>query len=155
MIQRIQTIYLAVAAVLLVIPTVFNLNWASLESEAGAFVLSSVSINRTGATTEVVESAFPIAAAIALALLATVYAIMQYKNRKFQMKLAQAASALNMAIVVVVFLYADKMSGLADGSSVSYSPTLAILLVNVVLCFLAYRGIKKDDELVRSADRLR
>lgn len=155
MIQRIQTVYLALAAVLLVIPTIFNLNWASMESEAGAFVLTSVSINRTGATTELVESAFPIAAAIALALLATVYAIMQYKNRKFQMKLAQAASALNLAVVVVVFYYADRMSGLAEGGSVSYSPTLAILLANVVLCFLAYRGIKKDDELVRSADRLR
>lgn len=155
MIQRIQTVFLAIAALLLMVPTVLNLNWATLQSEGGNFVLTSVSINRVGETVELVESAFPIAAAIALALLATVYAIMQYKNRRFQMKLTQAASALNLAIGAVVFFYADKMSTLAGEGSVSYSPTLAILLVNVVLCFLAYRGIKKDDELVRSADRLR
>ncbi|MCF8459253.1 MAG: DUF4293 domain-containing protein [Flavobacteriales bacterium] len=39
--------------------------------------------------------------------------------------------------------------------SVAYSPSLVILLVNVVLYFLAVRRIKKDDALVRSADRLR
>lgn len=155
MIQRIQTVFLALAALLLMVPTVLNLNWATLQSEGGNFVLTSVSINRVGETVELVESAFPIAAAMALALLANIYAIMQYKNRRFQMKLTQAASALNLAIGVVVFFYADKMSTLAGEGSVSYSPTLAILLVNVVLCFLAYRGIKKDDELVRSADRLR
>lgn len=155
MIQRIQTVYLALAAILLVVPTVFNLNWASVDSEEGSFALSSVSINRTGVVTEVESGAFLIAAAIGLALLITVYAILQFKNRKFQMKLVQGAMALQVVVPALVFFYASKMADMAESDAVSYSPLLATFVVNIILCILAYRGIKKDEALVRSADRLR
>ncbi len=85
----------------------------------------------------------------------SVYGIMQYRNRKFQMKLVQAAILVQVVFGVLVFFYADNMAELAADSSVAYSPVLAVLLVNIVLYMLALRGIKKDDELVRSADRLR
>lgn len=155
MIQRIQTVYLAVAALLLMMPVIFNFTWATLNSDNEVLELTAASIIRVGEVTETVQSTFPVAGAIALALLATVYATMQYKDRKFQMKLTQAAMVLNLAAGAVVFYYADSLTSLADGGSVSYSPAIAIFLVNAVLCFLAYRGIRKDDELVRSADRLR
>ena len=80
---------------------------------------------------------------------------MQYKNRKFQVKLVQAALLVQLAVGGLVFYYADLMVGMAESNSATYSPVLAVLLVNVVLYFLAIRGIKKDDALVRSADRLR
>lgn len=152
MIQRIQTIYLAVAAILLMVPSLFSLSFAT----AGDFELNAVAI-RSLNVEQLQEgvNAFPIAGAMALALLLTVYAIMQFKNRKFQIKLVQAALLVQLAIGGLIFLYADKMAALANSTEVSYSPVLAILLINLALYFLAARGIKKDDELVRSADRLR
>ena len=38
---------------------------------------------------------------------------------------------------------------------VTYKLPLVFPLISAVLTFLAYRGIKKDDELVKSYDRLR
>lgn len=152
MIQRIQTVFLAFAAILLMLPVFLNWNLASTDS----YQLNAVSIDLiTDGVTQGVMSSFPIAGAMMLSLFLTIYGIMQYKNRKFQIKLVQGALLVLLAVGGLVFYYADKMGVLAAEGSVSYSPTLVILLVNVVLFFLAIRGIKKDDALVRSADRLR
>lgn len=151
MIQRIQTVFLAIAAILLMLPVFLNWTLASTDS----YQLNAVSIiETTDGVAQKAMSSFPIAGAMMLSLFLTVYAIMQYKNRKFQIKLVQGALLVQLVVGGVVFFYADKMSELAT-EGVSYSPTLAILLVNVVLFVLAIRGIKKDDALVRSADRLR
>lgn len=157
MIQRIQTVYLATAAILLIIPIVLELTLATITVEGGAYELTPVTAHFMvdGATTETLFGSFSITAAFALSLFLTVYGIMQYKNRKFQMRLVQLALIFQPIIAVVVFIYAQKMITFTEETSISYSPVLGVLLVNVVLYFLAYRGIKKDDELVRSADRLR
>jgi len=152
MIQRIQTVYLAIAAILSMLIVFLKFSLAS----RGDYDLTAVSISfLKDGVSEVGMSSFPIAGAIMFGLFLTIYGIMQYKNRKFQIKLVQGALLVQLAVGGLVFFYADKMGVLATEGSVSYSPTLAILLVNVVLFFLAIRGIKKDDALVRSADRLR
>ncbi len=152
MIQRIQTVYLAIAAILSMLIVFLKLTLASV----GEYELTAVSVNLIkDGVLETAMSSFAIAGAIMFGLFLTVYGIMQYKNRKFQIKLVQGALLVQWIVVGLVFFYADKMGVLAESYSVSYSPSLAILLVNVVLYFLAIRGIKKDDALVRSADRLR
>lgn len=152
MIQRIQTVFLAIAAILVVLPVFLHWVLASV----GSYQLTAVSINlQSDGFSETVTSSFAIGGAMMLSLFLTIYAIMQYKNRKFQVKLVQGALLVQLVAGGLVFFYADKMAELATDGSVSYSPTLAILLVNVILYFLAIRGIKKDDALVRSADRLR
>ena len=80
---------------------------------------------------------------------------MQFKKRKLQIKVAQGALLLQLAAIAAIFYYVNEMSKIAEFVPVSYSPILIILLINVVVYFLAIRGIKKDDKLVRSADRLR
>ena len=156
MIQRIQTVYLAVVCVFLALPIVLKLSLATLATENGVYNLSPLTISWvTENGIETVFGSYSIAAAFGLSLVLTLYAILQFKNRKFQMKLIQIAMLLQPAIGVIVYVYADKMAKLVEEASVSYSPVLAVLLVNLVLYFLALRGVKKDDALVRSADRLR
>ena len=152
MIQRIQTIYLVIAAILSILIVLLRLSFASI----GDYELTALSVNVVkDGVLETAMSSFAITGAIMLGLFVTVYGIMQYKNRKFQIKLVQVALLLQLVTVGLIFFYADKMIVLAESGSVSYSPSLAVLLVNVALYFLAIRGIKKDDALVRSADRLR
>jgi hypothetical protein len=152
MIQRIQTVYLAIAAILSMLIVFVKFTLASL----GDYDLTAVSISLIkDGVSEVGMSSFPIAGAIMFGLFLTIYGIMQYKNRKFQVKLVQAALLVQLVVGGLVFYYADMMVGMAESGAVSYSPTLAILLANLALYFLAIRGIKKDDALVRSADRLR
>ncbi len=152
MIQRIQTVYLAIAAILSMLLVFLKLTLASVAD----YELTAISVNllKEGIL-ETAMSSFAIAGAIMLGLFLTIYGIMQYKNRKFQIRLVQGALLVQWVVGGLVFFYADKMGALAESDSVAYSPSLAILLVNVMLYFLAIRGIKKDEALVRSADRLR
>ncbi|MCB0756668.1 MAG: DUF4293 domain-containing protein [Flavobacteriales bacterium] len=156
MIQRIQTVYLGIVAVLLMLPIVLEFSLATLAIEGGIYNLSPVTVSwMTGGATETVFGSYSIAVAFGLSLFLTVYAIFQFKNRKFQMRLIQLAMLLQPIIGAIVFIYADKMAKLSEDATVSYSPVLAVLLLNVLLYYLALRGVKKDDALVRSADRLR
>jgi hypothetical protein len=156
MIQRIQTVYLALVGVLLLVPIFSEMSLATLQVEGGVYHLTPVTVSLiSDAGTDKVFGSFSIAAAFALSLFLTVYAILQFKNRKFQMRLVQIAMLLQPIIGAIVFVYADKMADLSENASVSFSPALAVLLVNVLLYFLALQGIKKDEALVRSADRLR
>ena len=156
MIQRIQTVYLAIAAILIMLPVFLGWNLASVPTAAGEYQLTTVAVNLVSDTvTENVLDAFPIAGTMILGLFLTIYAIIQFKNRKFQIKLVQGEMLVQLAVGGVVFFYADKVTSLAESDAISYSPVLTLLAVNVLLYFLAFKGIKKDDELVRSADRLR
>lgn len=156
MIQRIQTVYLALAIVLSVLLVFLRLTLAALVAEVGVYELNSVSILlQKEVGSEAIMSSFPITGAIMLGVFLSVYSIMQYKNRKFQVKLVQAALFVQLIVGALVFFYADKLSAFDVSAQVSYKPVIAILLVNVLLYFLALRGIKSDDALVRSADRLR
>ena len=156
MIQRIQTVYLALAILLSVLLVFLKLTFATLVTESGNYELNSVSIllQKEGVV-ETVMSSFPITGVIMLGVFLSIYGIMQYKNRKFQVKLIQAALIVQLVAAGVVFFFADKMGALDATAQVSYGPFMAVLLVNVVLYFVAIRGIKSDDALVRSADRLR
>ena len=154
MIQRIQTVYLVIVALLLITTVVFpgGIVLASLEAGEDSYMLFTEKL--MNGETEV-SIPYGLIGALLLGLLLSVYSIMQYKNRKFQMKLVQAAMFVQLVFGALVFFYADQMSGMATDGVVSYKPVLGVLILNLVLYFLALRGIKKDDALVRSADRLR
>jgi hypothetical protein len=158
MIQRIQTVYLALAALLLIVPVVFpgGIMLVSMDTEAGTYMLLVEKMIFQGSgELNIRDTPYGLIGVLMVSVFLSVYGIMQYKNRKFQMKLVQAAILLHLIFGALLFFYADGMTDLAQGGSISYSPVLSVLLVNIVLYILALRGIKKDDELVRSADRLR
>jgi hypothetical protein len=81
--------------------------------------------------------------------------ILRYKNRDLQMKLCFINIALMLVLFAAVFYYYNiiKSSLLLINSSITVAALFPV--VSIILCFLAYKTIKKDDELVKSADRLR
>lgn len=122
----------------------------------GEYHLTPITVSLiTKVSSQTVFGSYSIAVGFVLSLILTVYAISQFSKRKFQMRLVQMALALQPIIGIMVFYYASKMADFSDEATLSYEPTLAVIVVNMILYFLAYRGIKKDDALVRSADRLR
>ncbi|MBL4587103.1 MAG: DUF4293 domain-containing protein [Flavobacteriales bacterium] len=156
MIQRLQSIYLAVTAILMVLPIVLVSSLVSIQTETGAYHLTPESIvfKNAGAVEKIMDS-YPIAGAFVISLFLSIYAISQFKNRKFQIKLVRLATVLQLVIPALVFVYANKMSALTENGIISYNPILVLPLIAFVLYILAARSIKKDDALVRSADRLR
>lgn len=156
MIQRIQTVYLVLAGSVLVLLLLLEPQFATVMGNAGEFYLTPVSIGLTGeAGDSVVQSSFAIAAVLSFGLFLTIFSIMRYKNRKLQLRLVQFALLIQLVAFGVVFYYADVLGQIADGNAVNYNPVLGIIPFNVIFYLLAARGIKKDEALVRSADRLR
>ena len=137
MIQRIQTIYLLiVAGISAGLIFLFNL-WVTIE-EVVVF-----------AKDEIVYFSMFIASAI-LALIA----IFMFKNRKFQFVLGRLNIILNF-ILLGLFVYRS-LSISGETSDVS-EKGIGILLpiFSIVFLVLANKAIKKDEDLVKSVDRLR
>jgi small-conductance mechanosensitive channel len=137
MIQRIQTIYLLiVTGISAGLIFLFDL-WVTNE-EVVVF-----------AKDEIVYFSMFIASAI-LALIA----IFMFKNRKFQFVLGRLNIILNF-ILLGLFVYRS-LSISGETSDVS-EKGIGILLpiFSIVFLVLANKAIKKDEDLVKSVDRLR
>ena len=72
-----------------------------------------------------------------------------FKDRKLQLKLCLGGLALSILLFAIYILQVDKM----------VKPTLALsgifALVNVAGYMMAFRGIRQDEKLVKSLDKLR
>lgn len=159
MIQRIQTVYMAIAVLLLAMTMMLRLPLLSLKAEEMNLQLFPNQITMNGS--EAMQT-IALLASITIAVMLLVYATMQYKNRKFQSNLLRVSILSQAVFLVLVFFYFDKMGDLAapflmDASTPSstFSPLLSAPVVAIFLCMLAIKAIGKDEALVRSADRLR
>lgn len=157
MIQRIQTVYLFLVVVinslLLFIPLA-NINFSVL----GEASYSLTSFRGTGATPEVIlsPSLLLIFEAIIIALLALI-TIFLYNKRRIQIRLCTLNIFLNIGLILSIFFYLEKYVENTYGKVIiiDYKAGAYLPAISLFLLFLALRGVKKDEALVRSADRLR
>ena len=137
MIQRIQTIYLLIVAGISAGLTFLVNLWVTIE-EVVVFAKDEI----------VYFSMFMVSAILAL------IAIFMFKNRKFQFVLGRLNIILNF-ILLGLFVYRS-LSISGETSDVS-EKGIGILLpiFSIVFLVLANKAIKKDEDLVKSVDRLR
>lgn len=150
MIQRIQSIWLLIAALF----------------GAGVFLFNIISISYVDVTTgeEVMKGVKLLEYSYLLALLAIVLvalplvAIFMFKNRKRQVNLALLAIVLNIAFIAfhLTFVKDHYLNTLKmPAQSTSYGIASFLPVAAIVFLAMAISGIRKDEKLVRSADRLR
>ena len=136
MIQRIQTVFLFVVILLTgVLPF-----WVNLWSDAnGEEIYANNEI--------MVSGIFYVSAVLAM------IAILLFKNRKNQFVLNRLNMILNL-FLLGFFVY--RSLNLSGETSVSEKGIgMLIPVFSIVLLVLANRAIKKDEDLVKSVDRLR
>ena len=154
MIQRIQTVYLLLAEIL--IGVLFFVPFADISSQDGTlYFVALEGLGRIGTTTfELPDLNWLMMLLLVSSITLLTRTIMLYKNRKIQIKLAFISLVLALLIggliFVTVSLAARHLSG--HFSLTIYS---AFPLISAILLVLAIRGIRKDEELVRSIDRIR
>jgi integral membrane sensor domain MASE1 len=166
MIQRIQSVFLFLLAVA-VISMLFLPLWSKSDVATGetvvltAFNINSYVLNTQGEPG--VAGSIPSKSSMAIGLLAiaaaviAVFEIFKFRNRLTQMKLGLLNTLVLAALLGTTFYYAayvtnEMVAGTDNGTYHSgfYMPIVALLL-NA----LSNRFIKRDEDLVRSADRLR
>jgi hypothetical protein len=80
-----------------------------------------------------------------------------YKKRQIQMRLAASAMMANTAMLMLMAGFANKSQEQITGRHLIEAPGGGFLLpaLSIIFLFLASKAIRKDDKLIRSADRLR
>ena len=122
MIQRIQTVYMLIVAIVAGLPVLFRLDWI----RTIVFALSAV-----------------------LAM----YSIFKYKKRSVQQWLNWLNILINftlLGIFVYRMLNSPGESFISEKGVGVFAPVLSI-----VFLFMANKAIRRDEKLVKSADRLR
>lgn len=162
MIQRIQSIYLLVAMVSgfgLFLTAINTLTTNGLEFNFSLFGLhqtQGVSINYQ-------SNSMALMVLNILFIALSILAIFMFKKRKRQILIANISIVTLIALCVSAFVYSNThLTKIADVLrippnmiSINYGIGALFPIVAIVFTFLAIRAIKKDEELVRSADRIR
>lgn len=151
MIQRIQTLYLLAATILL----------------AAMFFLPSVrfycsecmyaaEMNAVGILFEdnLKEVKWGVLVFSSLSILLSFIAIFFYKNRKRQIRITNIAALSILLQVVAIVVYSRVYAGRVH-HGVAYEWTAALPFLAYVFVWMARKRIRKDEELVRAADRIR
>ncbi len=142
MIQRKQTLFLlavAIIAISLFFVPLFNYNG---DTHSGTFNLT---------TSEGVSNVYyPIIINI-IVLILSIGLIFLYKNRVLQYKLSTLLALFNVFITGLLFIL--PFQAILTEIEVTFWAFLPI--ISAVFAFLAGHFIKKDEQLVRSADRIR
>ena len=143
MIQRIQTVYLLLASIISgVLIFVFNL-WKSIKKDIFALDL----LNSESYLLKVIPILFLVSAILAFV------AIFIFKNRKLQFVIGRLTILVNLILLGLLIYVSLTLPGEAAVSEKGigmFVPILAVLLL-----VLANKAIKKDEDLVKSVDRLR
>lgn len=154
MIQRIQTIFLFLAIIALAAFNYFPYWQSNGGAAEGDLLLMSYGLATIGSAGPVVEfGLYTVVAGLSgLAIIILLIEILKFKNRILQMKLAIANSFLmtvNLVLMTyfVIDLQKDNVGGFGLG--------IFIFALAMLLNILARRFIQKDENLVRSVDRLR
>lgn len=168
MIQRIQSIYLLLSGLCLILYfflpfALFNVPLIAGKAElsiTGLKILSDDVLPQLPGMSFQLElteikrfTAVAKTFAILISLLSLIILFI-YRKRKLQLKLGYLNMLLCTIFLAVLFLHIDKIEE-STGSEPNFRYGMIIPLFQFLLIFLANRGIKKDEELVRSVDRLR
>ena len=136
MLQRIQTIYLILAAGI----------------SAGLIHVFELWVNTTEIKVFAQDNIYVLAAFLASAFL-SLLSIFRYKNRKSQFILGRLNIILNFFLLGFFVYQSLNISGETAVSEKGIGMLLPI--ISIVFLALANKAIKKDEDLVKSVDRLR
>ena len=156
MIQRIQSVYLfcsAVASLLMFVIPFGQIVSKNHDLPGHAIDLSNIVL---------LGFDFPfllgVPIMIIFACLINILTIFLYKKRMLQIKVCKLNLLVLLGVIFVLFFYDNQ--GVLDAmnmkeSMISYKFGAFLPIIATILTFLASRSIKKDNDLIRSADRIR
>ncbi|KGL52353.1 MULTISPECIES: DUF4293 domain-containing protein [Porphyromonas] len=150
MIQRIQTIYLLVASILMAILSFIPVATVNLSGDI--FLLDGTGFMSLDES--LFEAKWGLLFLLILSALIPMIAIFLYNRRVLQMRLTMFSALITLGMIGAFLFYGYQALG---GTLEGFKPTYAFSfpIVAVILELLAYRGIAIDHRTIKYADRLR
>ncbi len=162
MIQRIQSLFLLVAAVVPIV--LLFLPFGHITTDEAQFVFNSVSLKYNIPDGHTVVRVYYVALCLVICSALSLIALFTYKKRIRQTQIISITMIVYLVTLMlilwvcpdVIFKKYFATRGIDFEFQFAHKAVLLILVVVEALClYLANRFIKKDEALVRSADRLR
>lgn len=157
MIQRIQTVWLLLASLVIFALFLFPyLQYSDLTGQAAALRVNGVYGVLEGKVVQLETNWLQLMMTFLVGIM-PLYIIFEFKNRKKQ----KALIFLSMTLVVLfeLWLYFASTSAMALADRELGLPNLGVgfflLPIAFIFLFLAWSAIRKDEKLIRSVDRLR
>lgn len=152
MIQRVQSVWLFLAAISLLILLILPL--VTLQAANGEIWFQIGGIYEKNSTA--FHKVTPQNGLFGFTLLTSLLCLCNiffFKNRDLQKKIILLVVVLIIGLSVWAAVAAGSIPGGLNGAS--YHIGIILPLFSLIFCALAYRGIRHDELLIRSADRLR
>lgn len=156
MIQRIQSVYLLIAAIVTIILLFIPIGTITTDEAQYTFTCFNVHLPNGN----VVMSTLYIGLVLILSAGITIYSIFKFKDRMKQSRIV----SLNMfvfliGIILMIWIFPDYLfqrKGIMQaGADFESNNWIKIFIIPPVCMFLANRAIRNDEKKVRAADRLR
>lgn len=154
MIQRIQTLYLLVAAALMSVTLFAPLAWFA--GDAGQFGLYAFSLRAAGG--ETVQSTSYMGVVLCAACVLPLVTIFLFRRRMLQVRLCAVELVLLLgaiALEAVYYYLSSRVFAEQAFHMQGFKPAIALPLICILFVFLAARATLRDEVLVRAADRIR
>ena len=152
MIQRVQSIWLFLASLTLFLWIILPI--LTKQSNIGDFSLYAGGFyHRVNNIPQKVESYSLLFGGIIAAAVLCLVNIFMFRNRLLQKRLTLGAILLIVLLIAIAAAYALNIPGGIEGAT--FNPGAYMPVPALIFCALAFRGIRKDEQLIRSADRLR
>mgnify|MGYP000743027747 CR=1 FL=1 len=146
MIQRIQTIYLAIALICMGLTLIFPF------STYGDIEFNAMGFNNDFS----IASSYPLIYNIIVSTILSLLAIFSFKNRKNQQLINKLNFVVILILLVVMFIDFNYFQSIPMlNENVSYGIGMFLPIVALVSLIMAYRAIKSDEDLIKSMDRIR
>ena len=152
MIQRIQSLFLLGVVIISIL--LFFLPFSEKIAPDAVFNLELNHVTKTvGMVKEVVSSQYLLMILNLFVAVLAFYTIFLFKNRKNQVKLCM----LNVlfATLLLIFVFTQSESMLPTDVRPHYLTGLYLVALQIIFLVAAQRFIRKDEKLVRAADRIR
>lgn len=152
MIQRIQTLYLLVATILMAMTLVFPI--AEFHIEGADYQLTAFELSSGTHTV----STMWMGILFVLAIIVPLVAIFLFKHRVLQIRLCAVEAVLLLGSLIFIGIYYWLSNRMFEGYDIEHKQlgwAVIMPILALILDLLAARAIFKDEVLVRSLDRIR
>jgi hypothetical protein len=107
----------------------------------------------------IVQFNWLLSSVLSITLLLQFIALFMFKNRIRQAMLVQVTLISLLLFVVLALVYQDifslKVAGKTVEQKINYNWNILLIVVSWILTYLALRGIKKEETLIQSTNRMR
>lgn len=152
MIQRIQSVYLLLAAVLLVVALFMPVGQFIASDGVTAHVFKPLGVTLADGTFQSTWGLFGI---LLLSAIIAVCTIFLFRNRMLQVRMTIFSSLLLIGYYVAFFVFMYVLKGELEASTFRLGWALCLPAVCIILNYLSFRAIYRDELMVKAADRLR